>query len=95
MVQNQCLRSHSNYGVVRDNSLSPTKGKGPFSATLSPTISPELRFAVANVPQRSKVGDLDIRTGQYNEKLREAIPKWSLPSSPVELVEFMEAYSCK
>jgi hypothetical protein len=57
--------------------------------------SPELRFAVANVPQRSKVGDLDIRTGQYNEKLREAIPKWSLPSSPVELVELMEAYSCK
>ena len=57
--------------------------------------SPELRFAVANVPQRSKIGDLDVRTGQYNEKLREAIPKWSLPSSPVELVEFMEAYSCK
>ena len=57
--------------------------------------SPELRFAVANVPQRSKIGDLDVRTGQYNEKLREAIPKWSRPSSPVELVEFMEAYSCK
>jgi hypothetical protein len=57
--------------------------------------SPELRFAIANVPQRSKIGDLDVRTGQYNEKLREAIPKWSLPSSPVELVEFMEAYSCK
>ncbi|EHL01048.1 hypothetical protein M7I_3010 [Glarea lozoyensis 74030] len=58
-------------------------------------MSPELRFAVANVPQRSKVGDLDIRTGQYNEKLREAIPKWSRPGSPVELVEFMEAYSSK
>jgi hypothetical protein len=57
--------------------------------------SPELRFAVANLPQRSKIGDLDVRTRQYNEKLREAIPKWSLPSSPVELVEFMEAYSCK
>jgi hypothetical protein len=57
--------------------------------------SPELRFAIANVPQRSKIGDLDVRTGQYNEKLREAIPKWSLPSSPVELVEFMEVYSCK
>ena len=57
--------------------------------------SPELRFAIANLPQRSKIGDLDVRTAQYNEKLREAIPKWSLPSSPVELVEFMEAYSCK
>jgi hypothetical protein len=57
--------------------------------------SPELRFAVANVPQRSKLGDLDIRTGQYNEKLRKAIPQWSRPGSPVELVEFMEAYSCK
>jgi hypothetical protein len=45
VVQNQCLRSHSNFGVVRDillsrdNLLSPTKGKGPFSATLSPTIN--------------------------------------------------------
>jgi uncharacterized Zn-binding protein involved in type VI secretion len=57
--------------------------------------SPELRFAIADVPQRSKIGDLDVRTRQYNEKLREAIPKWSLPSSPVELVEFMEVYSCK
>jgi hypothetical protein len=55
----------------------------------------ELRFAIANVPQRSKIGNLDVRTRQYNEKLREAIPKWSLPSSPVELVEFMETYSCK
>jgi hypothetical protein len=57
--------------------------------------SPELRIAVADVPQRSKVGDLDVRTGQYNEQLREAIPKWSRPGSPVELVEFSEAYSCK
>jgi hypothetical protein len=57
--------------------------------------SPELRFAVANVPQKSKTGDLDVRTTQYNQKLKEAIPKWSRPSSPVELVEFMEAYSCK
>lgn len=57
--------------------------------------SAELRFAVANVPQRGKIGDLDVRTRQYNEKLREKIPKWSLPTSPVELVEFREAYSCK
>ncbi len=57
--------------------------------------SPGLRFAIADLPQRSKIGDLDVRTTQYNEKLREAIPRWSLPSSPVELVEFMEAYSCK
>jgi hypothetical protein len=57
--------------------------------------SPELRFAIANVPQLSKIGDLNVRIGQYNERLREAIPRWSLPSSPVELVEFMEAYSCK
>lgn len=57
--------------------------------------SPELRFAVANIPQRSKIGDLDVRTRQHNEKLREVIPKWSLPSSPVELVELREAYSCK
>jgi hypothetical protein len=57
--------------------------------------SPGLRFAVANVPQKSRIGDLDVRTTQYNKKLRDAIPKWSRPSSPVELVEFMEAYSCK
>ena len=56
---------------------------------------PALRFAIANVPQRAKIGDLDIRTSQYNEKLREAIPAWSLPNSPIELVEFMEAYSCE
>jgi hypothetical protein len=57
--------------------------------------SPELRFAVANVPQKSKFRDLDVRTRQYNEKLRKSIPMWSKSSSPVELVEFREAYSCK
>ena len=31
------VKSHQ---MARANSLSPTKGKGPFSATLSPTISP-------------------------------------------------------
>lgn len=57
--------------------------------------NPELHVAVANIPQRGKTGDLDVRTTQYNNQLREAIPKWSRPGSPVELVEFMEAYSCK
>ncbi|KAH8897587.1 hypothetical protein GQ53DRAFT_884223 [Thozetella sp. PMI_491] len=59
------------------------------------SVAPELRFAIANVPQREKIGDLDARTRQYNQKLREAIPTWSLPSSPVYLVEFRETYTCK
>ncbi len=60
--------------------------------------NPELKFAVANVPHRLKLegrDDLPIMTRQYNAMLLNAIPLWSFPSSPIELVKFQEAYSCK
>ncbi|KAH8892224.1 SGNH hydrolase [Thozetella sp. PMI_491] len=58
--------------------------------------SPELRFALANVPQWTGIEGTDFfnRTNQYNDKLREVIPTWSSLSSPVQLVEFKESYSC-
>jgi hypothetical protein len=44
-MQYNYSRSHTNFSLARAislsraNSPSPTKGKGPFSATLSPTIN--------------------------------------------------------
>ncbi|KAH8887946.1 SGNH hydrolase [Thozetella sp. PMI_491] len=58
-------------------------------------VDPKLRFAIANVPQRTEIEEgLPENTKEYNEKLRKAIPEWSTPESPVELVEFQENYSC-
>lgn len=61
-------------------------------------VKPDLKFAIANVPQRSHLGgrdDLPIITDQYNELLVKAIPEWSTDISPIKLVKFREEYSCK
>ncbi|KAF7590851.1 hypothetical protein BBP40_002320 [Aspergillus hancockii] len=58
----------------------------------------KLKFAVANVPQRSFISgreDLPVSTNVYNALLREAIPGWSTLESPVRLVELQENYDCE
>ncbi|MFI5899116.1 phosphatidylinositol-specific phospholipase C domain-containing protein [Streptomyces cyaneofuscatus] len=58
---------------------------------------PNLKFAVANVPQRTKIGgrdDLITKTTAYNKALAEAIPGWHSSSSPVKLVDWAGAYDC-
>ncbi|KAF7622830.1 SGNH hydrolase-type esterase domain-containing protein [Aspergillus flavus] len=59
--------------------------------------NPRLKFAIANVPQRTFISgreDLPVSTNIYNALLREAIPGWSTPDSPVQLVELHENYDC-
>ncbi|EEQ35110.1 hypothetical protein McanMca71_001702 [Microsporum canis] len=58
--------------------------------------NPNLKFAIANVPQRSFIGreDLPVTTQQYNSLLRDALPQWSTEQSPIHLVELQENYSC-
>ncbi len=58
---------------------------------------PGVRFAVANVPQRSFIGgreDLPVTTADYNDKLGRAVSSWSTPASRVELVDWAGAYDC-
>ncbi|KAE8391618.1 SGNH hydrolase-type esterase domain-containing protein [Aspergillus alliaceus] len=60
--------------------------------------NPTLKFAIANVPQRTFIGgreDLPVSTNLYNALLREAIPGWSTLDSPVKLVELRENYDCE
>ncbi|KAF7173946.1 hypothetical protein CNMCM5623_006165 [Aspergillus felis] len=60
--------------------------------------NPKIKFAVANVPQRSFIGgreDLPVDTNIYNSLLRDAIPKWSTTASPIHLVELEENYNCQ
>ncbi|KAK4195508.1 family 3 putative carbohydrate esterase, partial [Triangularia verruculosa] len=57
-----------------------------------------LKFAIANVPQRTVIpglGDLPARVNEYNKLLAQAVPQWSQPSSPVALVHLCENYLCK
>jgi lysophospholipase L1-like esterase len=59
---------------------------------------PDIKFALANVPQRSLIGgrdDLPIITNAYNSMLATAIPTWSTPASRVELVDWRGNYSCE
>ncbi|KAL5344459.1 hypothetical protein ACLOAV_010439 [Pseudogymnoascus australis] len=59
--------------------------------------NPNLKFAVANVPQRSFIGgreDLPLNTNIYNSLLSNSIPRWSTTQSPISLVELQENYSC-
>ncbi|KAK4178910.1 SGNH hydrolase-type esterase domain-containing protein [Triangularia setosa] len=62
------------------------------------TYNQALKFAIANVPQRTIVpgmGDLPARVDTYNELLAQAIPEWNQPSSPVVLVHLCENYLCR
>ncbi len=59
---------------------------------------PDLRFALANVPQRTRMGgreDLPRNTDAYNGMLAAAIPSWSTGSSPVALVDWRGNYACE
>jgi len=57
----------------------------------------KLKFAIANVPQRTTLGraDLPLNTDIYNALLRDAIPQWTTTESPIELVELRENYQCE
>ncbi|KAK0701140.1 SGNH hydrolase-type esterase domain-containing protein [Apiosordaria backusii] len=62
------------------------------------TYNQALKFAIANVPQRTVVpglGDVPARVDRYNELLAQAISDWDQPSSPVALVHLCENYVCK
>ncbi|GAB1207477.1 hypothetical protein APSETT445_006197 [Aspergillus pseudonomiae] len=62
------------------------------------SVNPKLKFAIANVPQRSFIGgreDLPVSTNIYNALLRDSIPKWSTADSPISLVELQENYDCE
>jgi hypothetical protein len=60
--------------------------------------NPNLKFAIANVPQRTLLGsanpDLPAKTDTYDQILATAIPTWSTSNSPVALVNFRDSYSC-
>lgn len=59
--------------------------------------NPNLKFAIANVPQRSLIPgreDIPFNTNIYNALLRNAVPEWSSEGSPIHLVELQENYDC-
>ncbi|KAK1250099.1 hypothetical protein MKX08_010102 [Trichoderma sp. CBMAI-0020] len=61
-------------------------------------VNPNLKFAIANVPQRSFIGgrqDLVDNTNAYNELLPAAISQWSTEQSPIHLVELQKNYDCQ
>lgn len=58
---------------------------------------PDINFALANVPQRTRIGgreDLIVNTDAYNRMLADAIPQWSTILSPVALVDWRGNYGC-
>lgn len=66
--------------------------------TQARAAKPDIKFAIANVPQRAFLGgrqDLVDKTTRYNAALKNAIPKWSTKESPVELVDFAGHYNCR
>ncbi|KAH6845608.1 carbohydrate esterase family 3 protein [Chaetomium sp. MPI-CAGE-AT-0009] len=61
------------------------------------SAKPDLKFAVANVPQRTDIPgreDLPRDTDLYNRMLAQGILGWNTLKSPVALVCFCENYSC-
>ncbi|KAJ6779723.1 hypothetical protein PWT90_02066 [Aphanocladium album] len=59
---------------------------------------PDIKFAIANVPQRAAIGgrqDLIDKTTRYNAALKDALPKWSTESSQIEHVDFAGHYDCQ
>ncbi|KAJ4145186.1 hypothetical protein LMH87_004042 [Akanthomyces muscarius] len=59
---------------------------------------PDIKFAIANVPQRTFIGgrqDLVDKTTRYNAALKDAIPQWSTESSQIEHVDFAGHYDCQ
>ncbi|MFJ2828890.1 SGNH/GDSL hydrolase family protein [Streptomyces sp. NPDC087263] len=59
---------------------------------------PDIDFALANVPQRTRIGgreDLPLNTETYNQLLADSIPHWSTSTSPVRLVDWRGSYQCE
>ncbi|WNV85826.1 fibronectin type III domain-containing protein [Umezawaea sp. Da 62-37] len=59
---------------------------------------PDIRFALANVPQRTRMDgreDLPRDTDAYNGMLAAAIPSWSTATSPAALVDWRGNYGCE
>jgi hypothetical protein len=60
--------------------------------------NPNLKFAVANVPQRKFIGgrqDLVENTNIFNSLLPTAIAGWTTTQSPIHLVHLEETYVCQ
>ena len=59
------------------------------------SVNPNVKFAIANVPQRSFIReDLVTNITTYNEILPGYLSQWSSAQSPIQLVEFQENYAC-
>ncbi|MET8462818.1 NPP1 family protein [Micromonospora zamorensis] len=59
--------------------------------------NPNIKLAIANVPQRTLLGgneQLPDKTNDYNSRLAQAIPTWHTDQSPVKLVKWRENYEC-
>ncbi|KAK3317238.1 carbohydrate esterase family 3 protein [Cercophora scortea] len=68
-----------------------------FLVNQARSAKPDLKFAIANVPQRTFIPgreDLPGSTDAYNALLARSIPRWSTEGSPVALVRLCENYSC-
>ena len=60
-------------------------------------VNPYLKFAIANVPHRSRIGgrdDLIKNTDKFNSLLPGAISKWRTNKSPIFLVDLAKTYDC-
>ncbi|MBQ1009933.1 hypothetical protein KBX53_02995 [Micromonospora sp. M51] len=60
--------------------------------------NPNIKLAIANVPQRTLLGgneQLPDKTNDYNSRLAQAIPTWNTNQSPVKLVKWRENYDCE
>ncbi|MFC9288043.1 phosphatidylinositol-specific phospholipase C domain-containing protein [Streptomyces sp. NPDC057052] len=61
-------------------------------------VNPDVRIVLANVPQRTTLGDanpgLPQRISDYNAALAKAAPGWSTSASPVELADLDKATGC-
>ena len=62
------------------------------------SVNPNIKFAVATVPQRKFIGgreDLVENTNIYNNLLPGSIAKWTTSQSPVYLVDLANNYDCR
>ncbi|KFY31523.1 hypothetical protein V493_01031 [Pseudogymnoascus sp. VKM F-4281 (FW-2241)] len=62
------------------------------------SVNPNIKFAVATVPQRKFIGgreDLVENTNIYNNLLPGSIAKWTTSQSPVYLVDLSNNYDCR
>jgi glycerophosphoryl diester phosphodiesterase/lysophospholipase L1-like esterase len=62
------------------------------------SANPNLKFVIANIPQRTSLGawraDLIQKTTYYNTHLPAAAAAWSTPTSPVVIADFDGNYGC-